>query len=360
MMTDSLYFHRTEYAQKLVDNLQNGIIHAFTLFAPRRMGKTQFLLKDVMPLAETKQMNVFYFSFMSSQEHIQSLFKTALVQFSQNILQSKKAITFVGGITKIDILGIGIEREASGVQPLDDIVSLMGAIAQDNRPSLLLLDEVQELARMKNTDDIVRTLRTGLDMYQDKVKVIFTGSSTHGLRVMFNNQKAPFFHFAHALDFPHLDKRFTDFLADTYHARTQQSIDKQRLYEVFEKLHYTPMYMRAVIQDMILNPQLPLEEAVQMCLNQLDIETGEINQWSNMTALERLILTDIHTSVEFSPYSAQTLQRYADALGVERISSSGVQGAMRRMEKHDWISRSGRGQWVINNPLLKTWLEENS
>lgn len=44
IQADPLYFHRPEYAAKLVHSLQGGITHAFTLFAPRRMGKTQFLL----------------------------------------------------------------------------------------------------------------------------------------------------------------------------------------------------------------------------------------------------------------------------------------------------------------------------
>ncbi|EGZ44551.1 hypothetical protein [Neisseria wadsworthii] len=36
-----------DYAAKLVNSLKDGIMHAFTLFAPRRMEKTKFLLNDI-------------------------------------------------------------------------------------------------------------------------------------------------------------------------------------------------------------------------------------------------------------------------------------------------------------------------
>ncbi|KLT71960.1 selenocysteine synthase, partial [Neisseria arctica] len=60
---DALYCRCANYAERLLTSL-NGITYAFTLFAPRRMGKIQFLLKDIAPTAERMGFNVFYFSFM--------------------------------------------------------------------------------------------------------------------------------------------------------------------------------------------------------------------------------------------------------------------------------------------------------
>lgn len=68
------------------------------LFAPRRMGKTHFLLKDITPLAKQNHINIFYFSFMSASNQIQSLFQNAPAQFTYDIQSSKKAVAFIGGI----------------------------------------------------------------------------------------------------------------------------------------------------------------------------------------------------------------------------------------------------------------------
>ncbi|WP_115217633.1 ATP-binding protein [Suttonella indologenes] len=357
-MKDALFFHRTDYAQKLLNSLKDGITHAVTLFAPRRMGKTQFLLQDIAPLAEQQGFNVFYFSFMDSHHPI-SDFQSALYQFAQNIQAGNKAKTFLSGISKIDILGIGLEREiASNEAPrLSDIIAV---IASDNRPSLLLLDEVQELARLSDAKGLIRSLRTGLDVHQYQIKTIFTGSSTNGLRAMFNDNKAPFFHFAHALDFPLLGQEFTDFLAEIYYERTGKPINTAALFELFQSLHHTPMYLRAIIQDMIINPSISLREAAEKRMAQLGEQDREAGQWQQMKALEKAIIRDIAKGIEVNLYSQENRQKYAALLGVGHVGNSSVQGAIRRMERHDWISRDAGGKWIVNNPLLATWIRENS
>lgn len=357
-MNDPLFFHRHQYAEQLINSLKAGITHAFTLFAPRRMGKTQFLLQDIKPKAEAAGFNVFYFSFMDSANPAAD-FQIALLRFAEQIKTGSKVKSIISQINKIEIMGVGVEREtAAGEVPrLSDLIAL---IASDNRPSLLLLDEIQELARRPDTDGLIRSLRTGLDINQAQIKTIFTGSSTNGLRAMFNDNKAPFFHFAHALDFPLLGKDFTDFLANVYHDRTTKQIDKDSIYQLFKRLNYTPMYMRAIIQDMILNPALTLEAAAESRLAELNQAYGEIAQWQQMKPLERIIIKDIVQAHYTSPYSQETRQRYATALGVENLSSSSIQGAIRRMMRHDWISKDSSGQFTVNNPLLRTWIVENT
>lgn len=358
MNQDPLFFHRDTYAAQLVGSLQAGITHAFTLFAPRRMGKTQFLLQDVEPQAKAAGFNVFYFSFMDSA-HPAADFQAALLRFASESQTGGKAKNLIGEITKIELLGIGLERTAAAADT-PRLSEIIGLIAKDKRPTLLLLDEIQELARRPGADGLIRSLRTGLDVNQAKIKTIFTGSSTNGLRAMFNDNKAPFFHFAHALDFPTLGKDFTDFLADVYHRRTGQNIDQAALYGLFERLHHSPMPMRAVIQDMILNPELTLEKAAAARLAQLNQTDGEMRQWQQMNPLEQAILKDIARNPDTSPYSRESRQRYAAALGIENLSSSSVQGAIRRMTRHDWISRDSSGRLTVNNPLLKTWIVENT
>ncbi|UOO82547.1 AAA-like domain-containing protein [Uruburuella testudinis] len=359
MQADPLYFHRPEYAAKLINSLQGGITHAFTLFAPRRMGKTQFLLKDIAPLAEQQGFNVFYFSFMADDGNIPIRFQTALQQFAENIQTGGKAKTFIGQISKVEAFGLVIERQHSA-DPAGGIVELISTIAAANRPALLLLDEVQELARFTGAAGLIRSLRTGLDIHQDHVKTIFTGSSTNGLKTMFNNSKAPFFHFAHALDFPQLGQDFTDFLADIYCQRTGNSLDKAALYRLFERLNHTPMYMRAIIQDMIINPELPLEAAADYRLAQLNTQGTESGVWQKLKPLEQAIMQAMAATDSSSPYSNDSRKQYAAALGINEVSSSSTQGAIKRLQRHDLISKNTADQWQINNPLLKTWILENT
>ena len=361
--TDPLYFSRSELAQRLLISLKDGITHALTLFAPRRMGKTQFLLNDIEPKAEEMGFNVFYFSFMEQADDnkTQQAFVYALLDFLNKITQGKsKLIDTLKSIKSLDILGVGVELNEQEEQAQINVNRLLNEIAEKSeKPILMLLDEVQELARSKGNDGLIRSLRTGLDVNQSKIKVIFTGSSTNGLKAMFNDNKAPFFHFAHALNFPHLDKSFTDFLADIYEQRTGKQLDKTAFYQTFERFHFTPLYMRAITQDMIINPELPLDEAVEYRLSQMDEQGGIMKQWQNLSELERQLLRLIANG-NSTPYSKETRLMLAEVMGIEDITSSTIQGKLRKLERNELITRNIDKTLQINNPHFKTWIKERT
>ncbi|QIM69549.1 ATP-binding protein [Basfia succiniciproducens] len=356
-MKDPIYFHRTELADKLIYNLKGGITHALTLFAPRRMGKTQFLLNDVKPQAEKNGFNVFYFSFFDQMGDVQTSFTVALQAFLNDV--SSSGGKTLKRVNRIDVMGVGIGLQDEQSHPFLSISQLINELAQkSDKPVLMLLDEVQELARIKGTEQMVKSLRTGLDINQNQVKVIFTGSSTNGLRAMFNDNKAAFFHFAHPLDFPNLGKDFIEFLAGIYQQRTNKILDTDLLYHYFERFHFSPLYLRAVIQDMILNPTLSLEVAAEYRLTQVDENSENRQAWLQLSELERLILLAVLNG-ETAIYSKGTRQFFADKLGLENISTSTIQGKVRKLERAELLTRNVGGTLKINNVYFKTWLREN-
>ncbi|MBE2899049.1 ATP-binding protein [Pasteurellaceae bacterium 20609_3] len=357
MYSDPLYFKREQLAKGLLLNLKEGITHAITLFAPRRMGKTQFLLNDVQPQAKAMGFNVFYFSFMDNQAGELSVRFTQALQAFAIELDGVIAQT-VKNITSVSVLGVGIGKDKSAVDNTPHVSQLLNLIAKESKkPTLLLLDEVQELAREPSTEGLIKSLRTGLDTNQQKIKVIFTGSSTNGLRAMFNDNKAPFFHFAHPMDFPMLDKSFTDFLANVYHARTGRELDKTTLYNTFkEQLGSIPLYMRSIIQDMIVNPTLPFEQALARRVEELNERTDYSVQWRELNALEQQIILHIfHGNSRL--YTHDVRQRFAEKLGVDSISSSQIQGQVRKLTRADLITKGGDNTFKIGDSHFHAWLK---
>src|SRR5688572_33437636 len=59
-LPDPWHFPREALAESVVETLASGIVSAITLFAPRRMGKTQFACTDLSPLAARKGWLVAY------------------------------------------------------------------------------------------------------------------------------------------------------------------------------------------------------------------------------------------------------------------------------------------------------------
>ena len=64
MIDDIWHYPRTALAKQVLGMIESGLSTALVFFAPRRMGKTEFLLKDVYPLAKSKGVLPFYFSFL--------------------------------------------------------------------------------------------------------------------------------------------------------------------------------------------------------------------------------------------------------------------------------------------------------
>ena len=63
MNDDPWHYPRRDLATRTLAALVDGPAKALTLFAPRRTGKTEFLRKDLTPLAQEKGHRVIYMSF---------------------------------------------------------------------------------------------------------------------------------------------------------------------------------------------------------------------------------------------------------------------------------------------------------
>ncbi len=352
---DPLYYPRDKLATRLVTSLSDGIAHAFTLFAPRRMGKTQFLLNDVTPIAEQAGFKVFYFSFMDiDSDTVAGRFQQALIRFTAGLTTKDKAKALLASVDKIAFMGASVSVDNHATLPTTS--DIIDTLARAKHPVLLLLDEAQELARTDDTQGLIRSLRTGLDINKDRVKVIFTGSSITGLQTLFNDSKAPFFHFAHDIAFPTLGKAFSDHLATIIEARTSQSIDRDRFFQAFEQMSYTPLYLRTVAQDMILDPELSLETAVATRLSQLNDTGAYIRRWQGLNAIDRALLAQIASDVT-SLYAKATLERISEAVGTT-ITNSQTQASVKRLGNKDLIAKDVNGDWIITEQAFKAWIKQ--
>ena len=234
---------------------------------------------------------------------------------------------------------------------------MIEALAQSGKTVLLLFDEVQELARFDDTGGLIRSLRTGLDMHRAQVKVVFTGSSINGLRQMFSDYKAPFFQFAHAMAFPRPEQDFTDFPADIYQARTANTLDKQALYQWFVRCEHIPLHLRAIIQNTIIDPALPLDAAAAAQQQYLHDSADYAAVWRELKALDRLLLQALAQERQ-ALYAQDTRRWLAAQMGVDDVSVPQVQAALRRLTRADFISKNGGNQWAVNHPDMLDWIRE--
>jgi hypothetical protein len=212
--TDPWHYPRPELANQYIQTLQVGLIKSLAIFAQRRMGKTEFLRKDLMPAAEQTGYTVIYVSLWETKDEPEAVLLEAIQQAAegQGVLPAiRRRLRRPGSKIGIGAHAATVGAQASWEQgtaeegdPLLDLRRWMELLAQKKKPTLLLVDEIQSLADEKRYGALVAALRSALDKHGDKIKAVFTGSSSHGLQQMFQKERAPLFQFSQQIPFPQM------------------------------------------------------------------------------------------------------------------------------------------------------------
>jgi hypothetical protein len=77
---DPWHFARPELARKYLQTFEIGLISAQALFAPRRMGKSEFLEQDLIPAAQKSGLLTEYLNLWDAREHPRGAVISALAR----------------------------------------------------------------------------------------------------------------------------------------------------------------------------------------------------------------------------------------------------------------------------------------
>jgi hypothetical protein len=358
MSSDPWHFPRTVLAEQVLGMFDTGLASALTFFAPRRMGKTEFLRKDITPAAEARGWRVFYFSFLDADSSAAQSFALALTAFAQGngwLPRMGKALGRIGKVSG-SVGGVEAGLELRGTEA-EDIKAVIQRLAGGPSRVLLLLDEVQALASPAHRT-FVAALRTALDLNKERVSVIFTGSSREGLRRMFSQASAPFFHFGQNLPFPQLDRAFTDHLAVVFNHATRRAIDPESLWQAFIDMGRVPQLARSLVERIALNPALSVEQARDGLVQEINHGRNYASDWERCSALDQMLLAMIATFAEhLEPYSVATREVLAKHLGVPEVAVSAVQSSLRGLTRRSLVFKpEGRSNYEIEDPMFREWL----
>lgn len=242
-------------------------------------------------------------------------------------------------------MGIGGEidltRETEPREAKDPLLALDDRIGQlpatYEAPLLLMLDEVQGLAAPEHLA-FVAALRTSLDKRRDTVRTIFTGSSMDGLRAMFSNRQAPFFHFGSNIELPPLGEDFVRHVLAAHKTATKRTVPLEPAMDFFERVDRSPFMMRSVLERMALNPDDDFETAARRVREDLAERQGFPAQWSALNPLAQAVLVEIVRG-ETSLTSKVVRGRMANATGELEVSPGRVSGALRTLGRKSIIHK---------------------
>ena len=362
-MNDIWHYPRTDLASFIINGMKGDLIDRSTIFAPRKSGKTEFILKDLLPLAEENGMLVVYVDFWKDKTNPRQVFINSVI----SAITKKK--TWVNQVKdnvgfKFD-LGLDGFKLGMGVKSIEHPLTLEQAFSSleaCNADILLLLDEVQHLATKPGDEgftDFTASLRSFMANRSDKrVKGVFTGSSQDALSKLFTTTDAPFYDSAQTLPFKPLSEDFVNTSLNTFTKVTNgKQLSEADSLAVFYQLNAIPGRFINLLKQMALNLVYDINKGAELFTpNIMDTEVSAFQSTiakltdKDVTILIQLIKTECKDT-----YSENNINTLKDILG-SSVSKSTVQNAIEKFSNLDIIYKVGHGQWRFSDPAFVKYI----
>lgn len=366
------HYPRTELAQAYLDTLRAGLISSLVLFAPRRKGKTEFLLEDLLPAAAAAGYRTVYCSMWQNRSDPLASLLLALTNAAKprsftEKLQDRLFRPLKKTSLELDAGPIGkVKAEAefnsktgatqAQLQSLPDLVDAV--IAASKGKVLIALDEIQHLAKPE-FQELVAALRTTLDVRKKSVKTVFTGSSRNRLQMMFSQIKAPLFQFSQTTDFPDLDDDFVAFIMASFERATGRRVPLADATAAFAALSHTPGLFHDAVERLMKIGGTDIGGVAQRVLAESRDASGYVQRLLDLRPLDREVLRAVIARKPL--YADDTRRQLALAVGLEgeALSNRQVQVAVDRLVAEQIIYPAERGVYLIEDDQLAEWLKSS-
>jgi hypothetical protein len=368
MQADPWHYPRPELAQKYLQAFEIGLTSAKGLFARRRMGKSEFLEKDLIPAAQkagylTTYLNLWDARTQPTGSLIAALQRTLELRGFAKVAQRLNApLRKVKAGAKIAGLGEGSVEAELAREPTDGASAGAPALGEwlrrfDKRGKrmLLVLDEAQVLADAAHSE-LAHSLRSGLDSRKQSIKVVFAGSSEPTLRRMFGRSTEPFYNWAPLEPFELLGEDFVKALVAKVNTLSRFRLRQAEALEAFHALKDTPEFFRRYLERFMTNADLGAAAALEHTLEHV-FNGKEFSQtWARLLPADQEVLKALTQDVA-DLHSARTLLRIGMALGLEKaVSKNAPAQALKRLQDQEIITRLEVGEYRIQDEAFAEWV----
>ncbi len=360
---DDIELRRPELAKTYLELIQGQPGRPLAMFAPRRIGKTFFLDRELSPAAQRAGWLPVYADLWLQKSAPLEAINHALEEALDDALVPAGAVGKLAKtvVKKIGALGVSLDLgdaparralPAAAELRLDALVTRLAAAA--GKPVLLMLDEIQSLGDVAAGDQIIATLRAVLHKRRKVVAGVFTGSSQEAMARMLSTAGAPMYQFAQLLDFPVLGDKYLMQLAGHFakvHAGKALPLDELR--SVFARIGYKPSLMRDLVKALSAEGHTDVLAGVKRFL----LDDRQVAGWRALLQphdlFERAVLWVIAQGQP--PMGAQTLDLLARLLGT-RPTVAKVRAAIERLRRSGLLAKAGMGATRIDDSLFAEYL----
>lgn len=362
--SDPWHYARPALAKSYLAAFDLGLTAARGIFARRRMGKTEFLVQDLLPAAAAAGYLAAYVNLWDSRSDPAA----ALVDALANAVQPKSAkgmLKRVGSqVSKVKASGklpgiaegaIEAELGTAGKGDAGSLAAAMRAIDRSERRLLVAIDEAQVLAAADHAD-FTHALRAALDTRKANVKVLFAGSSEATLRRMFGRPAEPFYNWAPLEPFELLDDQFVIELTRRANDLTRFALDPGEALAAFRSLNDTPEFFRRFLTRYLTHADLGARAALEATRAQVFNDTGFASQWAALLPADREVLRLMADGVA-DLHGAAARERLGKTLGLGRTAPLNTpQQALRRLQAGNLVARLDHGVYRFEDDAFAEWV----
>jgi hypothetical protein len=362
----SWHYPRADLAQKYLKTFDIGLSSARGLFARRRMGKTEFLRKDLEPLAATSGYLVAYANFWDNKDAPEAALVMALARALEPTGLKALLAKVKSPLKKVKASGkgpAGIEGTFEAELNLEDaaatvkLADLLAHFDERSKPLLLLLDEAQVLARIEHSG-FAHALRAALDVRKETIKVIFAGSAETTLRQMFGRPNEPFYNWAPLEPFPLLGDDFVLHCTDQVNALARQVLTIDEARQAFAELNRTPEFFRRFLEEYVVNQFDGFAVALANTKAKVYSDEQYVKLWSNLNVSDQIVLTMLAQGVE-DLHSIASLAKLGEAMG-KTADHNVPSNALKRLYKEQLVGRLSHGEYRFEDEGLADWVRRRA
>lgn len=369
------HFPRPILAKTLADGLQGHAVFGDSssglfLAAPRRTGKSTFLMSDLRPELEARGILVVYCDLWADQKRdpaalISDTIGAALARVLGPVARTAKSMGLdevnIAGTLKIDTKKIG---RVEGSTLTDALRSLHTAA---KKPVALIIDEAQQALTSDLGESAMMALKSARDQLNQpgdiNLMLIMSGSDRDKLLRLVNTTSAPFYGSA-IQKMPDLGRDFVTHVARLVERQRPDLVpaDIDKLLVAFNMFSCRPQFFAHALGE-VLNPlnqsAARFEDVILRAAFQrsVDDEQQMASDFLSLKPVEQAVLWRLlEQGSRFRAYDADALNFYADSVG-ERITPAQVQHVLDSLRNRApaLVWKSARGEYAIDEAMMYPW-----
>lgn len=363
------HFARPALAEHYLRTFDLGLVSATALYARRRFGKTEFLVKDLMPAATAQEYAVGYCNlWQEDQKPVDSLIDAIIAAAAPRKMRAKLRAKLSVSVSKIKVSGKAggvaqggaeVEFKVPGQATTSHLRHAFELFDKSRNRGLLLIDEAQVLADEKHAV-LEKALRAMLDTRKDRMKVVFTGSSEDRLRSMFGLERKAFYNWARVEPLPLLGEEFVRELTARANKLTTMKLSLADTLIAFDALKRVPELFRRFLSRYLSNPFDGVSKAIEICKQSVYIEEGFSKRWEKLLPADRLVLHLVAQGNE-DLHGAATLKLLGKALGLRKAADRAVpQNALKRLRDRQIVIQTEPGVYRFEDETFREWVSMHS